>query len=88
MRREPEFFENSEPKLVYIAKRLNESLQLEELLTEAGLDFGVEADRYRGGMIFQTERMGAFFYVRAESEAHARELLMKNGYTPTETAPS
>ena len=64
MRREPEFFDDTEPKLIYIAKKLNESLKLEGLLTEAGLDYGVEADKYRGGMIFQTERVGAFFYVR------------------------
>jgi hypothetical protein len=84
MRRDPDFFDSSEPKLIYIAKKLKESLELEKLLTEAGLDYGVEADNYRGGMIFQTERVGAFFYVRPESEALAREFLAGKGFSPTE----
>ena len=84
MRREPEFFDNAEPKLIYIARKLQESLELEKLLTEADLDYGVEADNYRGGMVFQTERVGAFFYVRPESEAAARECLVGKGFTPTE----
>ena len=84
MRREPAFFDNAEPKLIYIAKKLKESLELEELLTEAGIDFGVEADNYRGGMIFQTERVGAFFYVRPEAEDSARGFLASKGYLPAE----
>ena len=53
--------------LVYIAKRLKDALRLEQLLEEAGLDFGVEADEYRAGVVFRTVRAGAFFYVLPES---------------------
>jgi hypothetical protein len=38
--------------LVYVAKRLKEALRLEELLTAAGLEYLVEPDKYRGGIIF------------------------------------
>ena len=79
MKQEPEFFNDCEPALIYIARKLKESLELEALLTEAGFDYGVEADRYRGGFIFQTERIGAFFYVRPEMETAARELLSARG---------
>ena len=62
MRREPEFFGDEEMVLVYIAKRLDEALALEDLLTKAEIDYAVEADRYKGGVMFMRERVGAFFY--------------------------
>ena len=40
--REPDFFEDRELSLIYIAKKLKEALALEQLLTEAGLDYLVE----------------------------------------------
>ena len=49
MKQEAAFFDGKEPVLIYIAKRLKDALKLEGLLTEAGLDYGVEADEYRGG---------------------------------------
>lgn len=84
MRQEPSFFQDSEPALVYIAKRLNEALELESLLNEAGIDYGVEPDRYRGGFVFQTERIGAFFYVSPQDEETARSFLLEHGYRPTD----
>lgn len=82
MRREPEFFEEQELSLVYIAKKLKEALALEELLTRAEFEYMVEPDRYRGGIIFQTERVGAFFYVTPAEEPRVREFLSANGYSP------
>jgi hypothetical protein len=82
MRREPEHFGELELALVYIAKKLKEALALEELLTRAEFDYLVEADSYRGGVIFQTERIGAFFYVPPERESQVREFLTANGYRP------
>lgn len=72
MRREPEFFGDRELDLIYIAKRLKEALRLEELLNSAGIDYAIETDTYRGGMIFVSERVGAFFYVDPESAEAAR----------------
>ncbi|MDQ6707057.1 MAG: hypothetical protein M3Z85_13910 [Acidobacteriota bacterium] len=82
MKRDAPFFDNNDPRLIYIAKRLDDSLRLECVLTESGVDFGVEADRYRGGMIFRTDRVGAFFYVLPEAEAQAREILQRVGFRP------
>ena len=83
MKQAPEFFgEDVELALIYIAKRLNESLRVEEVLNAGGLDYLVEPDRYRGGLIFQTERIGAFFYVVPEKEKEARGVLTSQGYKP------
>jgi hypothetical protein len=82
MKQEAAFFDGTEPVLIYIAKRLKDALKLESLLTEAGLDYGVEADDYRGGIIFTTTRTGAFFYVLPESEPAALEAMRRGGYKP------
>lgn len=84
MRREPAFFGDRELVLLYIAKRLHEALKLEALLTGAGLDYLVEPDRYQGGILFRTERVGAFFYVSPEAAEAARQLLRHQGYRPLE----
>lgn len=80
MRQEPSFFDEHDPRLIYIAKKLKESLAVELLLSENGVEYGVETDNYKGGLIFQSERVGAFFYVREDAEARARELLAEHGY--------
>lgn len=82
MKQEAAFFEGKEPILVYIAKKLKDALRLEDLLTQAGLDYGVEADEYRGGIIFSSTRIGAFFYVLPETVAPAHDLMRQNGFKP------
>jgi hypothetical protein len=82
MKREAPFCEGKDAVLIYIAKKLKEALRLEETLTAAGIDFGVEADEYRGGVVFRSARVGAFFYVLRESAAAAYETMEKNGFTP------
>ena len=84
MRQEPDFFGETELSLLYIAKKLKEALTLEETLTGAGLDYVVEPDTYRGGIIFASERVGAFFYVMPERLEEARELLRTHRYKPYE----
>jgi len=44
MRREPDFFEEREMELIYIARRLKEALRLESALTESAVDYAVEPD--------------------------------------------
>ena len=80
MRQEPDFFGENELALVYVAKKLKEALRLEDVLTQAGLDYLVEPDKYSGGVIFRSERVGAFFYVAPEQEAAAREILEREGF--------
>ena len=82
MRQEASFFEGREPVLVYIAKRLKDALRLEDIFTAAGLDYGVEADEYRGGIIFRSTRAGAFFYVLPEAAGMAHDIMRRNGYKP------
>ncbi|HYP08173.1 MAG TPA: hypothetical protein VER03_18210 [Bryobacteraceae bacterium] len=84
MRQEPDFFGETELSLLYIAKKLREALKLEETLTDAGFDYLVEPDTYRGGLIFASERVGAFFYVTPEKVDEARALLKANRYKPYE----
>jgi hypothetical protein len=85
VRREPDFFGETELSLLYIARKLKESLALEDLLTGHWIEYLVEPDTYKGGLIFASERVGAFFYVTPESLEEARDVLVKNGYTPYET---
>jgi hypothetical protein len=82
MKQDASFFENKEAVLVYIAKRLRDALRLEGILTEAGLDYGVETDEYTGGIIFHTVRTGAFFYVLPESVDAAYNIMRRNAYKP------
>lgn len=70
--------------LVYIAKKLKESLPLEEALTNAGIDFTLELDTYRGGLIFQTERTGVFFYVLPDVLEKAKAVVKGIGLKPYE----
>jgi hypothetical protein len=84
MKRDADFFEGHDPELIYVAKRLKDALRLESILTGAGVDYGVEADRYRGGLIFVSERIGAFFYVLPEARETAHRIMRENGYRPFE----
>jgi len=80
MRRDAEFFENRELDLIYIAKKLKEALRLEGMLTESGVEYAVETDKYSGGVLFRSERVGAFFYVLPEALEQAHEVMRKHGF--------
>jgi hypothetical protein len=80
MRREPDFFEDREMDLVYIAKKLDEALRLESVFTESGVDYAVETDTYSGGVVFRSQRVGAFFYVLPEAADQAREIMQRHGF--------
>jgi hypothetical protein len=84
MKQEASYFEGKDPVLIYIAKRLKDALRLESIFSEAGMDYGVEADEYRGGVVFGSTRVGAFFYVLPEMVHSAREIMQRNGYKPYE----
>jgi hypothetical protein len=87
MRQQPDFFgDDVELVLIYIAKKLKEALAIETLLTDSGLDYLVEPDTYSGGVIFRSQRTGAFFYVAPENQFAARALLVSNSYKPAADA--
>ena len=83
MKQDASYFDGQEPSLLYIAKRLKDATALEELLTRSGVDYGVEADEYEGGVVFRRNRIGAFFYVLPEHREHAAQILQENGYAPS-----
>ena len=82
MKRDADYFEGVEPELIFVAKRLRDAISLESLLTGAGIDYAVEPDRYEGGIIFKSLRVGAFFYVRPEMREQAVAVMLENGYVP------
>jgi hypothetical protein len=84
MKQDATFFEGKEAVLVYIAKRLADALRLESVLNTAGVDYGVEADHYSGGVIFRSQRVGAFFYVLADTVQAVQKIMRENGYRPYE----
>ena len=82
MQREPDFFLDAELTLVYLARRLNESLKVEELLTANEIDYLVETGTYLGGFLFRRELIGAYFYVASSGAEGVRQLLVTHGYRP------
>ena len=84
MKQDASYFSDKSPELIYIAKKLRDALRLESVLTEAGIDYGVEADEYKGGIVFSSVRTGAFFYVLPGSLPAAREVMLRNRVKPFE----
>lgn len=84
MKQDPDYFTGIKPELIFIAKRLSDALKLESLFDAAGIDYAVEADRYLGGVIFKSQRVGAFFYVRPELRERAVSVMLDSGYVPAE----
>jgi hypothetical protein len=82
MRREPEHFGEQELSLLYVAQKLKHALRLEQLLTDAGLDYVVESEEYAVGLLFRRVRVGAFFYVAPDNVSAARDVLRGGGFTP------
>ena len=80
MKKDAGWFEGREPKLIYIAKRLGEAQRLEEVFNASGVDYGVEADEYQGGVIFRRTRIGAFFYVLPEDRERALAAIVEGGF--------
>ena len=86
MKRDEQFFGERPLELVYIAKKLNDALRLEKLLTGEEIEYLVETDTYVGGFIFRASRVGAFFYVAAQDLEKSRAAMRDGGYRPYETA--
>ena len=85
MRQSEEFFGATSLELLHIAKRLKEAQRVEGVLNEAGIDYLVEVDTYFGGIIFQSARAGAFFYVPAGNRPLAAGALKAAGIKVSES---
>ena len=84
MRRDPDFFEERELSLVYMARRLKESLAVEKVLDAGEMDYAVEPQYYQSGLLFRSTKIGAYFYVLPQDADRARSLLREGGYKPYE----
>ena len=82
MRRDDAFFGDVELPRIYIGRKLKDALRLEEVLTAAGIDYLVEADEYRVGMLYRVRRVGAMFYVAPENVDAAKAVMIAAGFTP------
>jgi hypothetical protein len=82
MRRLPEYFGEQDLSLLYVAQKLKHALRLEQLLTDARIDYLVESDEYSVGILFRRVRVGAFFYVAPDNAGAARDVLRRGGFTP------
>jgi hypothetical protein len=79
-RREPEHFDGIEPVLAYVARKLRHATRVEQLLTDAGIDYVIETDTFAVGFIFRAERVGAFFYVAPTDRERAEQILDREGF--------
>ncbi len=82
MRQETAYFEDQELVLIYIAGRLKEALAVERVLDAGAVDYAVVPTPYMSGILFRSQRMGAFFYVTTHAEEQARALMRQNGFQP------
>ena len=72
-------FEGQECVRVYIAGRLEEAKRVEQALTDAGIDYFVEIERFERRLlgVVRREYEGAAFYVPLDRSAATR-LLLRN----------
>jgi hypothetical protein len=82
VRREADFFGEQELHLVYMARRLKESLSVERALDAGGMDYTVDPAYYQSGLLFRSTKIGAYFYVLPRDEERARSILTAGGFKP------
>lgn len=76
---EPEALANYELARIYIAGRLSEAQQVEELLGGNGVDYVVQVEPYRASILFGP-RNGAAFYVVDTQAEFCRQHLAAAGF--------
>src|SRR5436190_9390858 len=83
MKHKLEDFAGTELELVMVATKLKHALAIEDLLDKEGLEYGIEVDQFRGGLLGLSNRTGVFFYAEVAQAEFCRELLKKNRYKPS-----
>ena len=76
---DPEALANYELARIYIAGRLSEARQVEELLGGHGVDYVVQVEPYRASILFGP-RNGAAFYVVDSQAEFCRQHLAAAGF--------
>jgi len=77
----PDEFSGKEVDCVYIAARRSEAKQVEDALSDNGIDYMVDIERFESTFlgVFRTERDGVGFYVVAGQAEFCREVLRAAG---------
>ena len=76
---EPEALTDRDPLRIYIAGRLAEAQQVEELLSGHGVEYVVQVEPYRTSILFGP-RNGAAFYVADSQAEFCRQQLAAAGF--------
>jgi hypothetical protein len=84
MKHQIEYFEGAELELILVATKLKLALAAEEVLDKEGIEYGIEVDQFRGGLLGLSNRTGVFFYAPAGQAEFCRTVLQKNGYKPSQ----
>ena len=82
MKHKLEYFEGGDLELVLVATKLKQALAAEEVLDKEGIEYGIEVDQFRGGLLGLSNRTGVFFYALTGQADYCRSVLQKNGYKP------
>ena len=78
MKLDPEAIPDAEQ--IFLARKLREAREVENLLTEAGIDYAVEVEAYARSFLFGSIRYGAAFYVASTEAANCRQRLLHAGF--------
>lgn len=76
---EPETFGDHELVRVFVALTLQEAQQAEALLTDRGVDYVVQPERF-GRTFFGSQRVGAAIYVEVDQAEYSASQLVLAGF--------
>jgi len=75
-------FSERDVEPVFIAGSLSEAQRIEKLLTDEGIDYAVEIEKFmQTRIVFTSEYHGATFYVLASQAPFCRKLLLDHGFS-------
>jgi hypothetical protein len=80
---DPDLFAEKDVTAVYIAGRLSEAKRVEQTLSDHGIDYAVDAERFQTQLlgVFPREYEGVAFYVLSAQAALSRRVLLEAGLT-------
>ncbi len=78
---DPATFDDKEVEMVYVAARLGEGKRVEQVLSENGIDYAVDAEPFESRVlgILPVEREGVGFYVLSAQGEFCRRILREAG---------
>ncbi|HUE89818.1 MAG TPA: hypothetical protein VMO26_27385 [Vicinamibacterales bacterium] len=68
-----------DPESIALARTLRDAKTVEDLLTQAGVDYVVQVETYAHSFLFGTPRHGAVFYVTASQASYCRARMSDAG---------